>query len=132
MPTAGPARDFGPGSVVVVVLVVVVVVVVVVGTAAATLMERLAWATDPTLSTTSTVKSDVPFATGVPLIVPVDEVRVRPEGREPAPSDQEYPWLPAAADNTVEYAVPAVAPGSAVVATCSTGRPVALSKAAPS
>ena len=42
------------------------------------------------------------------------------------------PGFPAAADNTVEYADTPVAPGSAVVATCSTGRPVALSKAAPS
>jgi hypothetical protein len=45
-------------------------------------------------SVTCTVKLAVPVPVGVPLITPVDGLRVRPAGRLPAIIDQEYGALP--------------------------------------
>jgi hypothetical protein len=44
-----------------------------------------AWAAEvlPKLSLTVTEKEEVPFAVGIPKIVPLAEIRVKPAGRDP-------------------------------------------------
>ena len=49
-------------------------------------------------SSTSTVKFEFPGLVGVPLITPV-EARLRPAGKEPAETDQEYGAAPPLAAN---------------------------------
>src|SRR5579871_156474 len=59
------------------------------------------------------VKLKVPPAVGVPLITPEEAFRANPGGNPPPVSVQEYGPAPPEAESVNEYAVPAVAPGSA-------------------
>ena len=68
-------------------------------------------------SVTCTVNDAVPAAVGVPEITPVDATRLNPAGNVPALTLQLYGVVPPLACSVVEYAVPAVPPGSDVVVT---------------
>ena len=68
-------------------------------------------------SVTCTVNDAVPAAVGVPEITPVDATRLNPAGNVPALTLQVYGVVPPLACSVVEYAVPAVPPGSDVVVT---------------
>ena len=68
-------------------------------------------------SVTCTVNDAVPAAVGVPEITPVDAARLNPAGNVPALTLQLYGVVPPLACSVVEYAVPAVPPGSDVVVT---------------
>jgi hypothetical protein len=92
-------------------------VVMTIGGGAATLMLK---ALAPVLfaaSFTCTVNGAVPAAVGVPEITPVDATRLNPAGNVPALTLQLYGVVPPLACSAVEYAVPAVPPGSDVVVT---------------
>jgi hypothetical protein len=67
-------------------------------------------------SVTCTVNETVPAVVGVPEITPGD-VRLNPAGNVPALTLQLYGVVPPLACSVVEYAVPAVPPGSDVVVT---------------
>ena len=92
-------------------------VVVIVGgcAAAATAMLNAFVAVLFAASVTCTVNDTVPAVVGVPEITPVDEARLNPAGKAPALIDQLYGVVPPLACSVVEYAVPAVPPGSDVV-----------------
>jgi hypothetical protein len=62
-------------------------------------------------SATCTVKVDDPAVVGVPESVP-PLLRLRPAGKVPAETLQEYGVKPPVAASVVEYAVPVVPPGS--------------------
>jgi hypothetical protein len=66
-------------------------------------------------SVTCTVNDAVPEAVGVPEITPVDAARLNPAGNVPALRLQLYGVVPPLACSVVEYAVPAVPPGSDAV-----------------
>jgi hypothetical protein len=68
-------------------------------------------------SVTWTVNDAVPAAVGVPEITPVDATRLNPAGNVPALTLQLYGVVPPLACSVVEYAVPAVPPGSDAVVT---------------
>ena len=68
-------------------------------------------------SVTCTVNDAVPAVVGVPEITPVDATRLNPAGNVPALTLQLYGVVPPLACSVVEYAVPAVPPGSDVVVT---------------
>jgi hypothetical protein len=68
-------------------------------------------------SVTCTVKETVPVVVGVPEMTPVDATRLNPAGNVPALTLQVYGVVPPLACSAVEYAVPAVPPGSDVVVT---------------
>jgi hypothetical protein len=68
-------------------------------------------------SFTCTVKETVPVVVGVPEMTPVDATRLNPAGNVPALTLQPYGVVPPLACSVVEYAVPAVPPGSDVVVT---------------
>ena len=68
-------------------------------------------------SVTCTVNDTVPAVVGVPEITPVDATRLNPAGSVPALTLQLYGVVPPLACSVVEYAVPAVPPGSDVVVT---------------
>jgi hypothetical protein len=68
-------------------------------------------------SVTCTVNDAVPAAVGVPEITPVEAARTNPAGNVPALTLQLYGVVPPFACSVVEYAVPAVPPGSDVVVT---------------
>jgi len=81
-------------------------------------------------SVTCTVNDAVPAVAGVPEITPVDAARLSPTGNVPALTLQVYGVVPPLACSVVEYAVPAVPPGSDVVVTtggCATVATVILS-----
>jgi hypothetical protein len=67
-------------------------------------------------SFTCTVNDAVPAVVGVPLTCPV-ALSANPAGKAPALIDQLYGFVPPLACSVVEYAVPAVPPGSVVVVT---------------
>jgi hypothetical protein len=71
-------------------------------------------------SVTRTVKFDVPYAVGVPLITP-PELKESPAGNEPALSDHEYGVTPPEAASVWEYATPTVPPGRLEVVTLRSG-----------
>jgi hypothetical protein len=66
-------------------------------------------------SFTITVKVDVPFARGVPLITPFAAFSERPAGNEPTLIDQVYGAKPPVSATAAEYATPFWAVGSDVV-----------------
>ena len=68
-------------------------------------------------SVTRTVNDTVPAVVGVPEITPVDAAKLNPAGSAPALTLQLYGVVPPLACSVVEYAVPAVPPGSDVVVT---------------
>ena len=68
----------------------------------------------PALSSTCTVKLEVPVD-GVPEIVPVLPSRLSPEGSVPVVTDQTKGAVPPLAVNVFEYSAAAVPPGRAVV-----------------
>ena len=68
-------------------------------------------------SVTCTVNDTVPAVVGVPEITPVDAARLKPAGSDPALTLQLYGAVPPLACSVVEYAVPAVPPGSDTVVT---------------
>ena len=68
-------------------------------------------------SVTCIVNDTVPAVVGVPEITPVDATRLNPAGNVPALTLQVYGVVPPLACSVVEYAVPAVPPGSDVVVT---------------
>ena len=68
-------------------------------------------------SVTCTVNDAVAAVVGVPEITPVDATRLNPAGNEPELIDQVYGVVPPLACKVVEYVVPTVPPGSAVVVT---------------
>ena len=57
-------------------------------------------------SVTWTVKADVPYAVGVPLTAPVDALRDRPAGQDPALNDHASGVAPPVAARVAEYATP--------------------------
>jgi len=92
------------------------VVIVSVGALALMLMENglVAFCTGEEESVTCTVKLDWPAPVGVPLIVPF-LLKLRPAGNAPDVTVHEYGVAPPEAANVVEYAVPTVPLGAAVV-----------------
>ena len=70
-------------------------------------------------SLTCTVKIVVPACVGVPLIWPVDAVRLSPAGNDPELIDHEYGAVPPVAVRIALYGVNVIAPGSAVEEICS-------------
>ena len=83
-------------------------------------------------SFTCTVNDTVPAVVGVPEITPVDATRLNPAGNVPAFTLQLYGVVPPLACSAVEYAVPAVPPGSDVVVTNGGCAAVALRYSVPS
>ena len=69
----------------------------------------------PLLSVTRTVKLGAPSAAGDPLMIPVLEASVSPVGNDPEETSHTYGEIPPTAARAMEYAAPAVAPGSEVV-----------------
>jgi hypothetical protein len=61
------------------------------------------------------VKEYVPVAVGVPLIIPVLEAKVKPEGRLPVVTDHVYGLTPPETAKVTEYDVPITASTSVVV-----------------
>lgn len=68
-------------------------------------------------SVTRIVKLEVPLATGVPEITPVDAASVKPRGRAPDVSDQVYAPVPPVAARGVLYTLPTIPEGTCVVET---------------
>jgi hypothetical protein len=68
------------------------------------------------LSTTWTVKLELPCSLGVPVMIPPDE-RLKPAGREPAKRAHESGDVPPTAVNDAWYGVPSMALGRFFVAT---------------
>src|SRR5437588_7558290 len=64
------------------------------------------------LSLTLIWKLNVPAAVGVPLIVPVAALRLKPGGREPVLRSQLYGGFPPLANNFCEYCAPTAPFGS--------------------
>jgi len=78
------------------------------------------------LSVTVAVNLDVPFAVGVPEIMPVAGARVNPAGNVPAVIDQVYDGVPPLAVIGFEYAVPTVPEGSVALIANVGGAAVAM------
>jgi hypothetical protein len=77
------------------------------------------------LSVTVAVKFEVPFAVGVPEIMPVVAARVSPAGSVPAVIDQVYAGVPPLAVIGFEYAVPTAPEGSVALIVNAGGAAVA-------
>jgi hypothetical protein len=65
-------------------------------------------------SVAMTVKEygDDPASAGVPVMAPVEAFKVKPGGRGPEDTDQEYGWVPPDAASVAEYASPVSPLGS--------------------
>lgn len=63
-------------------------------------------------SVSVTAKVGLPAVVGMPVIAPVDALRVRPAGRFPLVTDHAYGGMPPSPANVVAYAVPDVPAGS--------------------